>query len=203
MNWMTAQLVERIKMVSFQRKELEAVLSSMVEGVIAVDNEERVTRMQQAAVKILRCNHSGVQELSIQELVRNVDLQNFVKRALAREALVEKDIILYSEGERVINSHGTILRDDEGNRIGALIVLDDVTHLRKLENMRWDFASNVSYEIKTPITAIKGFSETLSTRSVKNPAEGTRFLGIIDKHMNRLVVIVEDLLSLSRIEREE
>jgi len=203
MNRMTVQLVDRIKTVSRQRNELEAVLSSMVEGVIAVDNEERVIRMNQAAERMLRCHQPEAQGRTIQEVVRNVDLQNFVKNALGGQALVEKDIVLHSEGERILNGHGTILGDDDGNRIGALLVLDDVTHLRKLENIRRDFVSNVSHEIKTPITAIKGFSETLRAGSVKNPEEIARFLGIIDKHVDRLAAIVEDLLSLSRIEREE
>ena len=203
MSQMTAQLVDRIQTVSRQRNELEAVLTSMVEGVIAVDNEERIIRMNQAAARMLKCEQSDFKGRSIQEIVRNVDLQNFVTNTLANQKLVEKDIILFSEEERILNGHGTVLRDGEENRIGALIVLDDVTRLRKLENIRRDFVSNVSHEIKTPITAIKGFSETLSTGSVKDPEDVARFLGIIDKHVDRLSAIVEDLLSLSRIEREE
>jgi len=203
MNRMTAQLVDRIKTEMRQRNELEAVLSSMVEGVIAVDMEERIINMNQAAAKMLRCHQSEVQGRSLQEVVRNVDLQNFVKNALAANNLVEKDIVLYSDGEQILNGHGTLLRDGEGHRIGALIVLDDVSRLRKLENIRRDFVANVSHEIKTPITAIKGFSETLRTGSLKDPADAERFLEIIDKNANRLEAIVEDLLNLSRIEREE
>ena len=203
MNKMTVQLVDRIRTEMRQRNEMEAVLSSMVEGVMAVDMEERVINMNQAAAKMLRCDPSRVQGRSIQEVARNVDLQNFLKHALTTHELIEMDIILYSDGEHIVNLRGTILRDGEGNRMGALIVLDDVTRLRKLENIRKEFVANVSHELKTPITAIKGFSETLCTGEVKDPVDTRRFLEIIDRNANRLESIVEDLLSLSKIEREE
>jgi two-component system phosphate regulon sensor histidine kinase PhoR len=87
-------------------------------------------------------------------------------------------------------------------RIGNLLVMTDVTRLRRLEHMRRDFVANVSHEIKTPLTAIKGYVETLYNREVDSPEDTHRFLGIITKHVNRLEAIVEDLLYLSRIERE-
>lgn len=86
--------------------------------------------------------------------------------------------------------------------MGALIVLNDVTKLRQLENMRRDFVANVSHEIKTPITAIKGFTETLSEGAMANPDDNKRFLDIIGKHVDRLDAIIEDLLSLSKIEQD-
>ena len=86
--------------------------------------------------------------------------------------------------------------------MGALIVLNDVTRIRRLENVRREFVANVSHEIKTPITAIKGFVETLRDGAVGNPEDAERFLGIIENHAERLEAIIEDLLSLSRIERE-
>jgi two-component system phosphate regulon sensor histidine kinase PhoR len=203
MNKMTSQLVDRIETEERQRNEMEAVLSSMVEGVIAVDMEERVINMNQAAAEMLSCDPSKVQGRSIQEVARNVDLQNFIKSALATHELIEMDIVLYADGEHILNLRGTMLRDGEGHRMGALIVLDDVTRLRKLENIRKEFVANVSHELKTPITAIKGFSETLCTGDVNDPVDAKRFLEIIDKNANRLESIVEDLLSLSKIEREE
>jgi two-component system phosphate regulon sensor histidine kinase PhoR len=123
-----------------------------------------------------------------------------VKNALTSQEPVEKDIALHSDGERIINAHGTVLRDADGYRVGALIVCNDITRLWKLENIRRDFVANVSHEIRTPITAIKGFVETLRDGSVQDPHDTKRFLGIIEKHVDRLETIIEDLLSLSRIE---
>jgi two-component system phosphate regulon sensor histidine kinase PhoR len=202
MKKMALELSERINTVMQQRNEIEAMLSSMVEGVIAVDREERLIGMNDAAGQMFGCNPTEVQGRSIQELVRNTVLQRFVTRALTSQEPVEKEIVLSSGGERFLNGHGTVLRDARGKQIGALLVLNDVTHIRKLEKIRRDFVANVSHEIKTPITAIKGFVETLLDGEVGNPDDTKRFLGIIQKHVDRLESIIEDLLSLSRIERE-
>jgi len=201
MNQMAAHLRDRIDTVVRQRNEIEAMLSSMIEGVIGVDEEERIISMNQAAAEMFSCDISQSQNRSIQEVVRNTVLHEFVKTALTSQEPVEKDIALHSDGERIINAHGTVLRDADGYRVGALIVCNDITRLWKLENIRRDFVANVSHEIRTPITAIKGFVETLRDGSVTDPKDSERFLGIIEKHVDRLESIIEDLLSLSRIER--
>ena len=202
MNRMAVELRDRIDTVMRQRNEMEAVLSSMVEGVIAVDTEERLISMNQAAGVMFGCDPSEAQGRSIQEVVRNTILHNFLKEALSRQEPVEKDIVLSSNGDQFLNAHGTVLRDAKGKKIGALIVLNDVTRIRRLENIRREFVANVSHEIKTPITAIKGFVETLRDGAAKSPDDTERFLGIIEKHVGRLEAIIEDLLRLSRIEQE-
>jgi two-component system phosphate regulon sensor histidine kinase PhoR len=203
MNQMAIELQERIRKMTKQRNELEAVLSSMLEGVIAVDNDERIISMNQAAGEMLRAHPSQAQGRTIQEVIRNVDLQNLVAKALSREEPVEEDVVLYAEEKRMLNGHSTALYDEDGHRMGALLVLNDVTRLRKLENVRRDFVGNVSHEIKTPIAAIQGFVETLRDGAMENREDAERFLGIIQKHVGRLNAIIEDLLSLSRIEQEE
>jgi two-component system phosphate regulon sensor histidine kinase PhoR len=204
MNQMAAELRERINTITSQRSELEAVLSSMVEGVIAVDMEERILSMNQAAGEIFECHSREAEGRSIQEMIRNPDFQKLVSEGLASDTPVEKDVVFYArEEERVLSGYTTLLKDAEGSRKGILVVLNDVTRLRKLENVRRDFVANVSHEIKTPITAIKGFVETLRDGAAKSPEEADRFLRIVEKHVERLEAIVEDLLSLSRIEGEE
>ena len=202
MKKMALQLDERINTIIRQRNEIEAVLSSMVEGVIAVDMEERVISMNHAAAHMFGCDPSKAQGRSVQEVIRNTVLQQFVTSALSSKEPVEKDIILSFDGDRFLSGHGTLLHDAQGKQIGALIVLNDVTRIRKLEKIRRDFVANVSHEIKTPITAIKGFVETLRDGAVKNLEDAERFLSIIEKHVDRLEAIIEDLLTLSRIERE-
>jgi two-component system, OmpR family, phosphate regulon sensor histidine kinase PhoR len=203
LNRMAAQMDERMKTVVRQRNELEAVLSSMSEGVIAVDSEEHIINLNQAAGRMIGFEPGKAVGRSVEETARNSDLQHFVKEALASQELVEKEIILYSGLERIFRTYGTSLQDGEGNRIGALIVLNDITHLRRLENIRRDFVANVSHEIRTPITAIKGFVETLREGVKIESKDAERFLEIIGRHADRLEAIVEDLLSLSRIEQEE
>jgi two-component system phosphate regulon sensor histidine kinase PhoR len=202
MNRMAGELRERIGTITEQRHELEAVLSSMVEGVFGVDREERLLGMNPSAARILGCNLAEVQGRAIQEVIRLSELQRFVVGALSSEEPVEKDLVLYGEAERIVRAHGTPLRDAEGNRVGVLVVLNDVTRLARLENIRKDFVANVSHEIKTPITAIKGFVETLQEGQAQDQEEIRRFLEIIHRHVDRLEAIVEDLLTLSRIEKE-
>jgi two-component system phosphate regulon sensor histidine kinase PhoR len=203
LNQMAAQLDDRIKTIINQRNELEAILSSMEEGVIAFDMDERVISINQAAARIFETIPKHMLNRSIQEVIRNPELQQFVTQALSSTDNLEGDITLHHEGERTIYLHSTSLRDSSEDQIGVLVVMNDVTKVRRLENIRRDFAANVSHEIKTPLTAIKGFVETLRHGSVKNPEEIERFLGIIEKHVNRLTAILEDLISLSRIEQDD
>ncbi|MCF8080078.1 MAG: PAS domain-containing protein [Desulfobacterales bacterium] len=204
LNRMAQQLDRRIQTIVRQRNELETVLSSMAEGVIAVDLDERIINMNQAAAAMFGAGALEKRNRSIQEAIRNSDFQRFVKRALTGDQELQGDIVLYHEKqERILSIHSTPLRDSEEKRIGILVVMNDVTELRRLENLRRDFVANVSHEIKTPLTAIKGFVETLQHGAVKDSQEIQRFLSIISRHVDRLSAIVEDLLKLSRIERED
>ena len=204
LNRMATELDERLRDIRRQRNQLEAVLSSMVEGVIAVDVEEHVIRMNRAAARMLQCSPAEARERSIQEVSRSSELQRFVAETLESDALVERDLGIYAEGDRIVRAHGTGLWDERGARMGALIVLNDITRLRRLENIRRDFVANVSHEIKTPITAIRGFVETLrETTPGEDPENTERFLEIIARHVERLEALLEDLLDLSRIEEEE
>ncbi len=202
MNQMAAQLEDRINTMARQRNELEAVLSSMAEGVLAVDSEERLISLNRAAAQLLGVQPAQAQGRPIQELVRNADLLRFVARALAGEEPLEGDLVFRDPGERHIRAQGAVLRDAAGRAIGALVVLNDLTRLRRLENIRRDFVANVSHEIRTPITSIKGFVETLMDGAINQPKEAARFLSIIAKQADRLGAIIDDLLALSRIEEE-
>ena len=102
----------------------------------------------------------------------------------------------------LLHAHGTALRDAEDRHIGALVVLHDVTRLRRLENIRRDFVANVSHELRTPITSIKGFVETLLDGAMDDPENAQRFLEIVLRQTDRLNAIIDDLLALSRIEKE-
>ena len=201
MNQMAQELEERIQAVVQQRNESEAVLSSMVEGVVALDGEERILHHNAAAAKLLKGHADVLQGRSIQEVMRNRDLHEMVRSTLDHGEVSQGDVALYQAGEQILQAHCTPLADPDGHRMGALLVLSDVTQLRRLETVRSDFAANVSHEIKTPLTAIQGFVETLSQGSDVDPAEAKRFLEIIDKHVKRLTAIVDDLMQLARLEQ--
>ncbi len=203
MNAMAAQLADRIQAAVRQRLEIAAILSSMDEGVVALDAEERILRVNRAAADFFGGRPVDHYEgLTIQEVVRNSDLLHLVARAYQSDSRAETDISLFDPQERILYARCTPLRDAGDRPMGLLLVLADVTHLRRLENMRRDFAASVSHEIKTPLTAIQGFVETLYHGQVDDPQEAKRFLGIIDRHVHRLTALIEDLMKLSRIERD-
>jgi two-component system, OmpR family, phosphate regulon sensor histidine kinase PhoR len=204
MNVMAGQLDERIRTISQQRNEQQAVLTSMVEGVVALDNDERILHLNRAAADLLGLDAATVAGRRLEEVVRKADLQRFVGRALAGGGPLEGEVVLPgTEGDRFLQVHATLLLDGENHRIGVLIVLNDVTRLRRLENIRKDFVANVSHELKTPITGIKGAVETLQDGAMEREEDSTRFLGIIAKQADRLNAIIDDLLELSRIEQGE
>jgi two-component system phosphate regulon sensor histidine kinase PhoR len=114
---------------------------------------------------------------------------------------IEDDLDSAGTKGRSLHAHGTVLCDGENRRIGALIVLRDVTRLKHLENVRREFVANVSHELRTPITSIKGFVETILHEDLADKEQSLRFLHIVLKQANRLDAIIHDLLMLSRVER--
>jgi two-component system phosphate regulon sensor histidine kinase PhoR len=201
-NTMADQLEATIASLQRRNHEQEAVLTSMVEGVLAVDSEHRVISVNAAAARLLAVSPQEIEGRGLQEVIRNADLRRFVTSALTCNQPVEGNLILRNARDRVVQANGTALRDPYGRSIGAVIVLNDVSRLRQLENLRRDFAANVSHELRTPITSIKGFVETLLDGAMANPQDAERFLQIIARQADRLNTIIEDLLSLSRIEQE-
>jgi len=201
LNRMAAQLAEQIAVIMQQRNEQEAILESMHEGVLALDTQERVITVNRAAEALLGVMATQAKGHTIQEVVRNVALQRLLAAALHSTEAATADIVLRGSEERFLQATATALRDAQGRDIGVLVVLNDVTQLRRLENIRRDFVSNVSHELKTPITSIKGFVETLRDGALDDRAQAERFLGIIARHAERLHAIIEDLLALSRLEQ--
>jgi len=202
MNSMASQLHERLQAIIRQRNEQEAVLASMIEGVLAVDMEERVIGLNRAAAQLFQVSPGEVEGRTIQEIVRNPALIEFVGRVLSTRTSAESEITFYDKASRYLQAHGTVLADAGGKSIGVLVVLNDVTRIRRLESVRRDFVANVSHELKTPVTSIKGFVETLLDGAMDDPEKTRRFVGIIARQADRLQAIIEDLLTLSRLEQD-
>ena len=205
LNEMAAQLDGRIQIIVRQHSQLQAVFASMVEGVITVDTEERILDVNQSGAQLLNIDPEKIKGKSILLAVRNTRLQNFVKNALACASPMEGEFSsrMGTDGqEKYFYAHGARLQDSQGRITGALIVINDVTNLRRLESIRRDFVANVSHELKTPITSIEGFAETLLDGALDEPEDARRFVEIISKQASRLHAIVEDLLALSRVEQE-
>ncbi|MFM7206835.1 MAG: ATP-binding protein [Planctomycetaceae bacterium] len=196
------QLVERGLTIGRQGTQQEAVLGSMIEGVLAIDGRRRILGINRAAADLLGVDADRSAGRPIQDVIRNPDLRRFALTAIDCRSPVEDDLVLHGVRDRTIRLRGTALRDASGDG-GAVIVLNDVTEMQRLEIIRRDFVANVSHELKTPIASIKGFVETLLDGALEEPVDARRFLGIIGRQSDRLAAIIEDLLSLSRIEQSE
>jgi two-component system phosphate regulon sensor histidine kinase PhoR len=203
LNTMSGQLNKTLSTISQQRNEQQAVLSSMDEGVLAIDKKERIIHMNRVAGEILGVDSKESKRAVMQQVVRFANLQEFIKALLGSQRPLERGLTLVGETERQVQARGSVLFDAEKQSIGALIVLRDVTQLRHLETVRSDFVANVSHELKTPITSIKGFVETLLSDDWNHDPDILRFLEIISQQAGRLNAIIDDLLTLSRLEQKE
>jgi two-component system, OmpR family, phosphate regulon sensor histidine kinase PhoR len=206
LNHMADELDEKIGTLTRERNEREAVLSSMVEGVLAVDLDERIIAVNAAAAAFIDSEPAAAEGRTIQEAVRNPDLQRVVAQTLSGHEPVEADIVMRVGAEdRYLQANGTLLHggDDKGSPVGAVVVLNDVTRLKRLEAVRRDFVANVSHELKTPVTSIKGFAETLEDGALDDPEVARRFVRIIAGQADRLNSIIGDLLALSTLEQRE
>jgi len=198
LNRMAGQLNERFDTITRQKAEQEAIFEGISEGLMVLDETGLVTNLNPAAIRIL-----GLPEVlskRLTELIRHPDLEAFVWRALSGEEIVSEQFELF-QTEQIIQATAGPLVDFQGQKIGVLLTFYDMTHQLRLENIRKEFVANVSHELKTPITSIKGFVETLLDGAKDDPDAYDRFLGIVLKQANRLEMIVEDLLSLARIEQ--
>lgn len=203
LNTMSEQLNITLSTLSQQRNEQQAVLSSMDEGVLAIDQSERIIHINRVAGEILRTDPKAAKRQLIEQAIRFANLQEFIKAVLGSKKTISKDLTLIGRAEKKVQAQGTVLRNAEGSSIGALIILRDVTQLRHLETVRSDFVANVSHELKTPITSIKGFVETLLSDDWNHDPDILRFLEIIQQQAGRLNAIIDDLLTLSRLEQKE
>lgn len=189
-----------IAQLSGQRDRLQNVINSMAEGVIGVDGEQRILLMNDAACKIFSLREGAALGRPVWEQVRSPQLQSWVAAAVEKALPSDGEMHLRSAIGRdlalsVSGFHGPTLT-------GAVIVVTDITELRRLERVRQQFVANASHELKTPITSIQACIETLIDGAVEDPQCRDRFLQTICEQTERLDALVKDLLTLARLESE-
>jgi two-component system phosphate regulon sensor histidine kinase PhoR len=200
LNQTAARLDRTIRTLTEERNLSSAILGSMVEGVAVVNAAERLVFTNPGFASILGLDVPPVAGSSLLEVVRQTELIGAVRRVLEGEPRVEAEI---STG--TLRQHffaATVASVRAGDTSGAVIVLHDITELRKLERIRRDFVANVSHEFRTPLTAIQGFAETLIAGALDDPQNRGRFLNIILEHARRLARLTEDLLKLSQMDAD-
>jgi len=203
MDRMAELLDEKIQAIVTHRNQLETVFSSMVEAVIAIDTEERVISLNDAAAQLFNVDRKTAPGRIVQQIVRNVNLQQQISHTLASKECLEEEIVFHDiGGDRFLQTNIVTLSNGVGEHVGVLVVMNDVTKLRRLENVRRDFVANVSHELRTPITSIRGYVETLLDGALDIREDAERFLHIVLHQSERLTTIIDDLLALSRIEED-
>lgn len=203
MDKMAQELDERIYTIIGKKNELEAVFSSMVEVVIAVDSSERVLNINKSGAELFGVDRESAKGKIVQEVIRDFNLEKQISQVLKTGSALEGEVtLLDQEGERFLQTHLVSFTNDNSQDPGVLVVLNDVTRIRRLENIRRDFVANVSHELRTPITSIRGYVETLLDGALDDPSASREFLKVVLRQADRLNDIIEDLLALSRIEKE-
>ncbi|MFW5960196.1 MAG: HAMP domain-containing sensor histidine kinase [Chitinivibrionales bacterium] len=206
MNDMSREIKKKIDTITHQRDLQESILSSMTEGVIACDPGSRIILINQSAIKLLDLESQEISGKLFEGIVRISSLQNTLKKILEHKSFIEREITIHKEnrGTVTLSLHGTPLGEKNQSSInGGLLVLNDITELKRLDNISKDFVSNVSHELRTPLTNLKGFVETLVQGAAESREDRERFLRIIEKQVNRLNSLVADLLAISKIENEK
>jgi two-component system phosphate regulon sensor histidine kinase PhoR len=196
---MGKRLRETIREVTEERNRLEAILEAMGDGVLVTDGEGRVVLVNPALRAMIDLPPEPVGR-TVLELVRNPDLHDLVMAGLRGETDLSAEILLRRGGEERRVLVRLVRVEKPGRPRGMVAVFHDMSEIRRLEQMRRDFVANVSHELKTPLTAIRGYAETLADAPPEDPIQAKAFLETILRNAERLSALVEDLLELSRIE---
>lgn len=179
-------------------QRMESVLGSMIEGVLAVDDEENIILLNREAKRMLAVDQVDVLGRGLREVVRHPELIQAVTKARQEQQPVFSEFATARTPRRVLSIRVTPLPNEQAD--GLTIVLEDITELRQLESMRRDFVANVSHELKTPLTAIKAYAETLRLGAISDPVHCMQFIEQIESQSDRLHQLILDLLHLSRVE---
>jgi two-component system phosphate regulon sensor histidine kinase PhoR len=200
LNRTAARLDRTIHTLTEERNLSSAILGSMVEGVAVVNNAERLMFANPGFAEILGLDVPPTPGSALVEVVRQTELIEAVRQVLGGEPRVQSEIVTGTLRQHYFAI--TVAAVRAGDTTGAVVVLHDITELRRLERVRRDFVANVSHEFRTPLTAIQGFAETLLAGALDDPQNRTRFLEIILEHSRRLARLTEYLLVLSKMDAE-
>ena len=195
---MAARLDEKIRALDRQNRETGAILSGMNDALIVIDRDLRVERANPAACELFSLDPESARGIPLIQAVRSVEIVDLVARGAP---LGDSETV---ELKTPAGAKSLLVRVSRTGDDGlAILAFGDVTRLKRLERVRQDFVANVSHELKTPVTSIQGFIETLKDGAMEDPAAARKFLDIMDQQSARLAAIVDDLLAISRLEQAE
>lgn len=199
MNLMAKRLQDRLAELEEERTKGAAILDSMVEGVLAVDGERRILFINVSACRLFNASPVGAEGRPFLEVIRNKEVLDLLDRTFQKGAVTQQELEIYAPVRRIVQVRAAPLKGRTGTS-GAIVVLHDVTELRRLETVRTEFVANVSHELRTPLTSIRGYLETLLEGALEDRERARPFLEVIHKHTERLGRLLDDLLELSNLE---
>jgi two-component system phosphate regulon sensor histidine kinase PhoR len=201
-NYMAERMEKTVEELINDKSKIEAILASSMNGVVAVDNAGNTMFLNPVAERMLDIRDKNFIGSPLFDVVRNKDAEKFFKDVFAAQRGKTFEFELPHPKDRIIRVITAPIRPKvkHSQPIGTLAIIQDITAIKKLEKMRSDFVANVTHELKTPLTSIKGFVETLREGAIEDPDKRNRFLEIINIETERLERLIEDILLLSEIE---
>ena len=200
-NEVIGRIQDRVFRQKTRNQALSTVLNGMRNGILAVDKDLNVMLVTPSARQILHVEGSS-EGMPIQAASKDVQLDAVLRSGMEQDGVYAKEAAVRSGtggGQTPIRLYVTPMMK-EGQVVGAVALVEDITELRRLEQVRTDFAANVSHELKTPLTSIKGFVETLQNGAIQNPDMAQKFLRIIMLEADRLTRLINDILTVSKLE---
>jgi two-component system phosphate regulon sensor histidine kinase PhoR len=203
-DFMAVSLKDKMNSIKDKNTKMEAILSSVVNGIIAVDSNKQILFINPIAQQMLNITGGDVAGKHLLQIIRNNKIDNMIRDILENKGFEENEIYVNYPYEKIFRMSSNAIRYPESDRIiGIIIIIQDITEIKKLENMRSEFVANVSHELKTPLTSIKGFVETLKAGAIEDSDTAIRFLNIIEDEADRLNRLISDILSLSELENKK
>lgn len=203
-NQMARNSASRVANLTADRNRLATIFTGMVEGVVDVDQKQNVIHINDAAARLLGVSRERCTGKPVWQAIRNQRINHALDEALNQRSVIKTRVDFPREHDQlVMDIYVASLSDDQGAPIGAVLVLHDVTELRNLERVRTDFVANASHELKTPITAIRGLSETVVGDPDVDRATVMHFMERIHAQSIRLSQLVGDLMTISRLESDQ
>ncbi len=199
LNTMAQRLEDRLAEFQEERAKGAAILDSMVEGVVAVDEANRILFINASACRLFNAPSVGAEGRPFLEVIRNKEMLDLMQRTLKEGTSARQELEIYTPVHRIAQVHAAPLIG-RGRTSGAILVMHDVTALRRLEMVRTEFVANVSHELRTPLTSIRGYLETLLEGGLEDREHARPFLEVIHKHTERMGRLLDDILDLSNIE---
>ncbi|WP_127532591.1 two-component system histidine kinase PnpS [Paenibacillus kobensis] len=199
-NAMADSLQEQMERIRRNESQLESVLDNMINGIVMIDRTGRIVLISRRAEEILGFSSKELVGRHYTDARQQHELTQLIREAFEKQSYIHDEMTFYYPEERLLELNIVPVMQDQDEFTGVLLVLQDVSAIRRLERMRSEFVANVSHELKTPVAAVKGFAETLLSGAVKDEETSRSFLQIIYDESERLNRLIGDILELSKIE---